>query len=156
MDATAVRDYLDSGNPLAFALMARMNYDRRERVRLKADFLRLILGSSTDDLRRSLLVEFVETYAPLRGNELHQFQELICSKDQYEEVEKMVTVYEQRGIEKGMAKGKQNSLLQLLSKKFGSVPDELAATIRSTDSISHLDEMLLSVLDAKSINKFLD
>jgi hypothetical protein len=41
--------------------MAKMNYSRRERVRLKADFLRLILGSGIDPARQSVLVEFVET-----------------------------------------------------------------------------------------------
>ena len=34
-------------------------------MRLKADFLRLILRSPVDPARRSLLVEFVETYLPL-------------------------------------------------------------------------------------------
>lgn len=34
------RRFVDSANPLAFALMAKMDYNRRERVRLKADFLR--------------------------------------------------------------------------------------------------------------------
>ena len=37
------RLFLKSDNPLAFALMAKMKYTRRQRVRLKADFLRLIL-----------------------------------------------------------------------------------------------------------------
>jgi hypothetical protein len=55
------RRFLKSQNPLAYALMAKMNYNRRERVRLKADFLRWILGSGVDAARRSLLVEFVAT-----------------------------------------------------------------------------------------------
>ena len=33
------RRFLESKNPLAYALMAKMKYSRRERVRLKADFL---------------------------------------------------------------------------------------------------------------------
>lgn len=68
------RNFLDSKNPLAFALMAKMNYNRQEQVRLKADFLRLILGSRVDEMRQSLLVEFVETYVPLMNEELAQFQ----------------------------------------------------------------------------------
>jgi hypothetical protein len=50
------RRYLDSANPLAYALIAKMNYNRRERVRLKADFLRLNLGSGVDPARRSVVV----------------------------------------------------------------------------------------------------
>jgi len=39
--------------------MAKMDYSRRERVRFKADFLRLILTSTIDAARQSLLVDFV-------------------------------------------------------------------------------------------------
>ena len=106
-------------------------------------------------VRRSLLVEFVETYVPLLGNDLIEFQELIHTENQYEEVEKMVTVYEQMGIVKGIEKGKQNTLVKLLAKKFGSVPEEIDRAIRSIVSIERLDELLLSVLDAKSLNGFL-
>ncbi len=163
LKALNYRDYLGSENPLAFALMAKMNYNRREQVRLKADFLRLILGSRIDEARRSLLVEFVETYVPLMGNDFIEFQELIHTENQYEEVEKMVTVYEQIGMEKGMEKGiekgmereKQNTLVKLLAKKFGSVPEEMDRAIRAIDSFARLDELLLSVLDAKSLNGFL-
>ena len=49
--------------------MAKMDYNRRERVRLKADFLRWILGTPVDPARRGLLVDFVETYMPLAGGE---------------------------------------------------------------------------------------
>ena len=61
------RRFLDSNNPLAFGLMAKMDHNRRERVRLKADFLRWILACPIDPARRSPLVEFVETYVSLGG-----------------------------------------------------------------------------------------
>jgi len=52
------REFLGSPNPLAYALMAKMDYTRRERVRLKVDFLRLILASDVDPARKSLLIDF--------------------------------------------------------------------------------------------------
>ncbi|HLQ46047.1 MAG TPA: Rpn family recombination-promoting nuclease/putative transposase, partial [Planctomycetaceae bacterium] len=45
------RPFLKSSNPLAFALMAKMKYTRRQRVRMKADFLRLILRAGVDPAR---------------------------------------------------------------------------------------------------------
>ena len=36
------RLFLESNNPLAYALMAKIDYNRKDRVRFKADFLRLI------------------------------------------------------------------------------------------------------------------
>ena len=79
--------------------MAKMNYDKGEQVRLKADFLWLILGCSLERMRKSLAVEFVETYIPLIGSDSTQFMNLIQSEQQYVEVEKMVTVYEQIALE---------------------------------------------------------
>jgi len=73
------RQYLDSHNPLAYGLMAKMDYNRKERVRLKADFLRWILACPVDPARRSLLVEFVETYLPLEVREQRESQQLVRS-----------------------------------------------------------------------------
>ena len=58
-------------------------------------------------------------------------------------------------MEKGREKEKQDTLVNLLAKKFGSVPEEMDRAIRAIDSFERLDELLLSVLDAKSLNGFL-
>ena len=110
------REFLNSRNPLAFALMAKMDYNRKEQARMKADFLRLILGCPVDPARKSLLVEFLETYVPLIGEELSHFEQLIQTEKQYAEVEQMVTVYEQRGIDKGMLAGKVQMIEQILGQ----------------------------------------
>ena len=139
--------FLDSNNPLAYALMAKMDYNRKERVRLKADFLRLILGCPVDPARRSLLVEFVETYLPLEVSEQEQFETIVKHDQQYVEVESMITVYEQKGIEKA----KQDALILLSKKKFGKVGSAHRRRIREIDSTERLDALLVALLDAKSI-----
>lgn len=134
--------------------MAKMDYNRQEQARMKADCLRMILGCPVDPARKSLLVEFVETYVPLAGEELAEFEHLIHTEQQYEEVEQMVTIYEQRGIEKGIEKGKRNMLLQLLRKKFGELPAELETVVAKIDLPEQLDQLSLAVLDTKSLNDF--
>jgi hypothetical protein len=126
--------------------MAKMDYDRKQLVRLKADFLRLILGCPIDPARRSLLIEFVETYLPLAKHEQEQF-ETIVKQEQYVEVEAMITVYEQKGIEKA----KQDAVILLLEKKFGKLSAVKQRKIRQIESLEKLDSLLLAVLDAKSI-----
>jgi hypothetical protein len=145
------REFLESHNPLAFALMAKMNYGRRERVRLKADFLRLILMSTIDVARRSLLVDFVETYVSLDPQESIEFGTLVTTDNQYKEVKKMVTTYEQQGIEKGIEKGKKEILLLLLNKKFGELSDQQQQTVLQIDSTQELDRLLLAIMDAKTL-----
>jgi hypothetical protein len=51
--------------------MAKMDYSQSERVRLKADFLRLILQAEINHGRRSILVDFVENYVKLNTKELN-------------------------------------------------------------------------------------
>ena len=148
------RPFLKSANPLAFALMAKMKYTRRQRVRLKADFLRLILRSGVDAARESLLVEFVETYMPLRtADEVHQFDELVQVDESYVEVRNMVTAYEKVGIEKGIEKGKLEALLLLLDERFENLPDAIRRKVRRINSSKRIDELLLAVLKVKSLSE---
>jgi hypothetical protein len=149
------RQFLESKNPLAFGLMAKMGYNRQERVRLKADFLRLILASPVDPARASLLVEFVEAYLPLVEHEQTEFQLIVANEPEYAKVEQMITVYEKKGIEKGIKKGiekgTQNNLILLLEKKFGKISATLRRNIRQIDSPEKLESLLLAVLDADSL-----
>ena len=70
-----------------------------------------------DPARQSVLVEFVETYLPLIGEELERFEQLIQTDELYGEVEQMVTVYEQRGIEIGLVAGKVQMIEQILGQE---------------------------------------
>jgi len=145
------RQFLESNNPLAYGLMAKMHYNRAERVRLKVDFLRLILASPVDPARQSLLIEFVETYLPLVGREQMEFQQIVHSDHKYVEVEQMITVYEKRGIEQGKQEGKREYLILLLEKKFGKLNAALRRKVRQIESPEKLESLLLAVLDASSL-----
>ena len=151
------RQFLESNNPLAYALMAKMNYNRKRRVRLKADFLRLILACPVDRARRSLLVEFVETYLPLAGREQTEFHQLVRSGQEYVEVEQMITTYEKKGKKEGKKEGKQEGkqedLILLLEKKFGKLSAALRRKVRQIESPEKLKSLLLAVLDAKSLEE---
>lgn len=147
------RRFLKSDNPLAFALMAKMKYTRRQRVRLKADFLRLILRAGIDPARQSLLVEFVETYMPLVATEQTQFTELIQTEATYREVQHMVTTYEQAGIEKGIEQGRLEMLLLVLEKRFPKLPDSIRRRVQQIHSSRRIEEILQAVLDGKPLNE---
>ena len=155
------RRFLESDNPLAFALMAKMKYTRRQRVRLKADFLRLILRAGIDPARQSLLVDFVETYMPLAAVEQTQFTKLVQVDETYREVEQMVTTYElagikkgmEKGMEKGLEKGKLVALMLLLENRFAKLPEDVRRKVERIHSSQRIDELLLAVLNAKSLSE---
>ena len=153
------RTFLTSDNPLAYALMAKMKWSRRDIVRMKADFLRLLLGTGVDPARQSLLVHFIETYMPLAGQQQTEFMSLVQQEPTYQEIPKMMTVYEQvghqKGLEEGLIVGELNkgraTIERVLRKRFGSVPQSTITQIQSIDDRDVLDELLDQSLDAARI-----
>jgi predicted transposase YdaD len=73
----------------------------------------------------------------------------------------MITIYEQRGIKKGIEKGiqqgiekgKQDGIILLLEKKFRKLRAAEKRRILKIDSVDKLDRLLLSVLDAASLEE---
>ena len=145
------RAFLSSNNPLAYALMAKMDYNATERVRLKADFLRLILGCGVNPARQSLLAEFVGTYLPLSVPEQVEFNALLDSERQYEEVKHMVSVFATEAFEKGIEQGLHEGLILLLEKRFGPLDQAIRQRVYALESREKLDALLLAVLDSPSL-----
>jgi hypothetical protein len=163
------RDFLGSGNPVALALMAKMGYDKKDKVRLKAEFLRMILRMRIDPARKTLLADFVERYTELDPDEMREYVRLTGKSRKYAEVAKMITVYEKMGIEKGRiegkaegkaegeargkAEGKAESLLRILAHRFGSVSVADERLIRATTDCALLDQAIDAALDAKTLKE---
>lgn len=93
-------NFLESNNPLAYALMAKMNWSRSQIVRLKADFLRQMLGAEINPARRSLLLDFIEADMSLVEAEQSEFLSLAQTAKPFREVEKMITPYRLVGMKK--------------------------------------------------------
>ncbi|OGV89183.1 MAG: hypothetical protein A3K19_24075 [Lentisphaerae bacterium RIFOXYB12_FULL_65_16] len=135
---------------------------------MKADFLRMISGSQVNAARRSLLVDFVETYTPLDAQQEHRFETIIKADKKYAKVGKMITVYEKRGMQKGMQQGRQqgmkegmkegmvqakrDALLMQMRRKFRFVDAVREQQVQAIDSVKKLDALLLAVIDAQYID----
>jgi hypothetical protein len=156
------RSFIDSGNPLIYALMSKMDYDKKDIARVKADFLRLVLKSERNPARKSLLVEFVENYVRLNECDLKEFNTLITTTPELKEIKKMVTVYEEEGIRKGIQKGRlegrleiaRNAVLEALEVKFGVVPYTIKEKIRYCDDLHGLKRAHRNAILIDDIEKF--
>ena len=108
------KKFLNSNNPLAYALMAKMDYNKEERAKLKVDFLRFVLKLETNPARQGLLVDFIENYIRLNKQEQKTFNNIVETRQECDEVTKMITVYEERGIkigrEEGIQEGRQEGI----------------------------------------------
>jgi hypothetical protein len=59
----------------------------------------------------------------------------------------------EKGIQQGIEKGKQEDLILLLEKKFRKLKAAEKRRIRQINSVDKLDRLLLSVLDAGSLDE---
>jgi len=58
----------------------------------------------------------------------------------------------QEGMQKGMQKGEANTLVRLLERRFGAVPDAVRERV-ATASLEQLDTWLDAVVDAESLDE---
>ncbi len=98
------RDYLTQRNPVAAALMSKMNIATSERPRVKAECLRLLLTLQLDPARMQLISGFVGVYLDLNAQEERVFETAIdrmgLNDDEQEEYMEMLTSWEKKAAEK--------------------------------------------------------
>ncbi|MBW4429996.1 MAG: Rpn family recombination-promoting nuclease/putative transposase [Nostoc desertorum CM1-VF14] len=96
------RDFLTQPNPVAAALMSKMNIRREERPQVKAECLRLLATLKLDPARMQLISGFVDTYLCLDDIEKQVFQSAISTMglDEQEEIMEIVTSWQQEGAQK--------------------------------------------------------
>ena len=147
------RDFLSNPNPVASALMAKMDIPQRDRSLVKAECLRLLVSFELDPAKLQLLSGFIDTYLDLNSTEEELFQSHLNTMEleQQEKIMQISTSWERKGIEKGKQQGQSATILRLLNRQLGSIPPEIESSIRSLDS-SSLDTLTENLLDFKSLD----
>jgi predicted transposase YdaD len=110
------RDFIDRPNPVAAALMAKMAIEVKDRPKVKAECLRLLVTLKLDPAKTELISQFVDTYLWLNAQEEATFQAEIDTMDvgQKEEIMQVTTSWEEKGIVKGKDEERQTIALNLL------------------------------------------
>lgn len=120
------RDFLQTSNPAAIALMARMRIAPHERWRVKAASLRLLARARLSGAQRRLVSQFVDIYLPLQVAEREAFQAEVASfsPPERETVMELVTSWEREGRIKGREEGQRELIERQLLRKLGSLTPE--------------------------------
>ena len=169
------RDYLDSKNPVALALMSKMSYAKDERVPMTLEFLKRIAKIGLGFEKERIVASFFETYVNLTENEQRQLDEELAKLDdkEVEAVQQLMTSWERRGYERGMTEGLSEGMAQGLSQglsqgerqgqiklllhqvkaRFGSIPPELENKFRSMPS-EKLLFLSTKLLHASTLEEF--
>lgn len=155
------RDYLQAKNPAATALMARMRIEPNDRIRVKAQVLRLILTMRLSRPKMSLIASFVDRYLALTAEEdLAMRRELatVLPMKLKEEASELMTSWERRGLEQGLEQGLEKGreegrreeriaiVRHQLERRFGRLPQ---ATLRRISRLSgtQLQRLTIALLD---------
>ena len=166
------RDFLGRENPIASALMAKMQISPSERGRVKAECLRLLATLRLDTDKMELITGFIGTYLPLNEEEEEQFQQTLEQMDLgiKERVMQFVTDWELKGRKQGIQEGLQQGLLQgreegqiakgredilrILEIRFEEISQELRETIGQIDDLEVLGNILVQAVTTQSLEAF--
>ena len=101
------QDFRDLPNPVASALMAKMNMETSERPTVKLACLQALAALGLNPARVQLLSGFIDTYLQLNSKEEARFQRELerVAPTQQEEVMQIVTSWMREGIEIGRREG---------------------------------------------------
>lgn len=151
------RNFLQHQNPVAAALMAKMNIDQPDRPTVKAECLRLLVTLQLNPARMQLIAAFVDTYLNLNPQEETLFQAQLSTMEleQREQIMEITTSWEQKGIaqgkEQGRVEGQSNTILRQLNRKLGTLPEAIAEQIKSLET-SRLDSLTEDLLDFQTLD----
>lgn len=150
------RDFLNKPNPLASALMAKMNIKASERPKVKLECLRLLVTLKLDRAKMKLISGFVDTYLKLNAKELQVFNKEIDKiiPSEKEQIMEIVTSWMQDGIQQGLVQGRKEGelalILRLVNKRFGAIDPSLQDKIEVL-TLGKLEELGEALFDFNSI-----
>jgi hypothetical protein len=146
------RDFLNSPNPIASALMAKMAIAPEDRPKVKAECLRLLVSLKLNPAKMQLISGFVDTYLLLNPEEELQFNQELSTfiESTQEEVMQLTTSWMRQGLEQGLSQGKRETIERLMLKKFGAIADPYLAAIEHL-GLEELDSLTDVFLDFNTI-----
>lgn len=147
------RDFLNRPNPVASALMAKMQIAPEDRPKVKAECLRLLVTLRLDRARMQLISGFIDTYLRLNDREQQQFEAEIgrIEPSEQEGIMEIVTSWMEQGEVRGTQREALNYTLRLLRRKFREIEPEIEDRIQVL-SVAQLEELGEALLDFLTID----
>ena len=143
-------EYLETG-PLGVALAVLMGRRKdADPVALEADMQRRVAESELEGQRKFLLLNVIETYSKLSEDERERLERLISRKE-YRTVQEVKETWSDRILKKGIVEGKRETLLRLLTARFGPLSPEVIAKVNAVSSADEVDAYLDRILTAESL-----
>jgi hypothetical protein len=147
---------LNKQNPVAAALMAKMDFKPEERVRVKLECLRMLVTLQLNPAKIELISGFIDTYLKLNATEEQELDTELKQANLVEEAQIMeiVTSWMQKGIEQG----EQKVIKIVLKQRFDNIPTSLETRINelSSEQIENLASVIFDLQSLEDLIKWLD
>ena len=146
------RDFLQQQNPVAAALMAKMQIAPQDRPKVKAECLRLLATLRLDPARTQLISGFVDTYLRLNATEEQVFGRELDSMGLIEEEQVMEIVTS------WMETGMQKLVLRQLNRRLGTLEPSLEQRVSELplEQLEALGEDLLDFTEISDLVNWLN
>lgn len=142
------RDFLQQQNPVATALMARMNIAKQDRRRVKYECLRLMSRLNLDPARMKMISGLIGTYLRLTPEEESLLEAEIATMEptQREVIMQIVTSWMEKGLQQGRQEEALALILRQLARRIGEVTPQLQERLRQL-SLTQLEDLAEALLD---------
>ena len=143
-------------SPLGAALSALMRRRKARKLELRREMLARVLESELNRTLKYLLLNVIETYFRLSVEEAKTFRQLLSEKEYKDMQDTELTYFDEielKGVMKGLLQGKRETLLRLLTTKFGPLPATAVTQIEAVSSTSELDTYLDRFVTATSLDE---
>jgi hypothetical protein len=174
-------EWLPRPEPLAWAFAALMHPGTWSRAELKVECLRRVGSWEGAESRKDVLINWIESYVQLAGEDAAEYQRLLSQKNN-EEVQEMELTWMEKleargrkmglkqGVEKGRAEGlakgvregkaqaveqMRQMVLREIERRFGAVPERVSARVRAIRSLEPLGRMLKDLALVQSADDLL-
>ncbi len=138
------REYINLDNPVAAALLSKMGFPEKEKIRVKLEFLRLLTRLKLDPARLELITGFFETYLKLNQKEEEQLSQELGKINQKETdlIMQITTSWHEKGKIEGKIEKAREAICKFMAKRFGVDSGETMQKIKQIPALEILDSLM--------------
>lgn len=110
------REYIESNNPVAAALLSKMGYTNQEKIKVKKEFLRMITKMELTPAKTRFILGFFERYLTLNKQEEEILMTEINQMNESDEIMHLPISWEEKGKKVGREEGIEKVALAMLKE----------------------------------------
>ena len=147
------KDFVDSQNPIASALMAKMKIHPKDKAIAKAACMKMMLSLELSSEESALIAGIIHAYIRLTPAESVLFDRATSEFDPAlkEKAMLLTNPWEEKGMERGSITEAQRLTLRFIGRRFGDIPENLEGRIRRL-SLQPLKDLHDSLFDFSQLS----